>query len=87
MLEDEINWLDNFVPSEHLDVRETDDTLMAGHLRLIQTLLTCEGINKEEFGMDLLHNLLYNFLFPASKLIKDDSSQDLDNSMYNFSPK
>ena len=50
MLEDEIAWLSNFVPSEHLELKETDNCLLAGHLKLIKTLFTCEGVNKEEYG-------------------------------------
>lgn len=52
MLEDEINWLVNFVPSENGDdVRHIDNTLLAGHLQLIRTLLTCENVDKVESGM------------------------------------
>lgn len=51
MLEDEINWLVNFVPSENGDdVRLIDNTLLAGHLQLIRTLLTCENVDKVESG-------------------------------------
>ena len=54
MLEDEVGWLTNFVPSDGAGVRDTDNTLLAGHLRLIRTLLTCQAINKVinkvEFG-------------------------------------
>ena len=48
MLDDEIGWLNNFVPSEQ--TRDTDNMLLAGHLRLIHTLLTCEGVDKREIG-------------------------------------
>ena len=48
MLDDEIGWLHNFVPSEAS--KETDNTLLAGHLRLIHTLLTCHGVDKREIG-------------------------------------
>ena len=50
MLEDELAWLSNFVTSENIENRETDNTLLAGHLKLIKTLLTCEGINKRDVG-------------------------------------
>ena len=50
MLEDEVAWLSNFVPTEHPDLKETDNVLLAGHLKLIKTLFTCEGICKEEYG-------------------------------------
>ena len=50
MLEDEIAWLSNFVPSEHPDLKDTDNQLLAGHIKLIKTLFTCEGVDKAEYG-------------------------------------
>lgn len=50
MLDDELGWLSNFVPSENPEVRETDNTLLAGHLKLVKTLLTCEGVDKTSVG-------------------------------------
>lgn len=50
MLEDEIAWLSNFAPSRHAELQTMDNTLLAGHLHLIRTLFTCQGINKEELG-------------------------------------
>ncbi|XP_060555692.1 ubiquitin carboxyl-terminal hydrolase 24-like isoform X1 [Ruditapes philippinarum] len=71
MLEDEVAWLSNFVPTEHPDLMDTDNMLLAGHLKLIKTLFTCEGICKEEYGKALVHDLLHDFLFPASKTMMD----------------
>lgn len=50
MLEDEIAWLSNFVPSRHAELSQTDNILLAGHLKLIRTLLTCDCANKVEHG-------------------------------------
>lgn len=52
MLEDEINWLDNFEPSwtAELETSAADNTLLAGHLRLIKTLLSLCGTEKEQLG-------------------------------------
>jgi hypothetical protein len=50
MLEDEIVWLSNFVPSDGEGMREIDNALLAGHLQSIRTLLTCTGIDKNHFG-------------------------------------
>ena len=50
MLEDEVAWLGNFQPSEHPELRDTDNRLLAGHLNLIRTLFTCQNIHKEEYG-------------------------------------
>ncbi|KAL3868453.1 hypothetical protein ACJMK2_041259 [Sinanodonta woodiana] len=87
MLEDEINWLTNFVPSTHHELKETDNCLLAGHLKLIRTLFTCENVNKEEFGKMLVYDLLHDFLFPASKLMMDSlNGGNLDN-LSEFNPK
>ena len=51
MLEDEMAWLANFQPSGNPELRETDNTLLAGHLKMIKTLLTCEGLDKKAIGM------------------------------------
>ncbi|XP_035828590.1 LOW QUALITY PROTEIN: ubiquitin carboxyl-terminal hydrolase 24 [Aplysia californica] len=88
MLEDEIAWLSNFVPSRHTDLRQTDNTLLAGHLKLIRTLLTCEGVDKVEHGSGLVSDLLHDFLFPASKLMLDSMNQTAqDHNLAEFNPK
>ena len=51
MLEDEMAWLANFQPSDNPELRETDNTLLAGHLKMIKTLLTCEGLDKKTIGI------------------------------------
>lgn len=60
MLEDEISWLDNFEPTwtSELETSEADNILLAGHLRLIKTLLSLCGNEKEQFGssVTLIHN-------------------------------
>jgi len=53
MLDDEIAWLGNFVPSEATDLSEVDNALLAGHLRFIRTLFTCSSIDKSLFGTAL----------------------------------
>lgn len=61
MLEDEVTWLVNFVPSENGgDIRLTDNTLLAGHLHLIQTLLTCEHVDKVDAGRCFLRLHCFN---------------------------
>lgn len=52
MLEDEISWLDNFEPSwsSEMETSEADNILLAGHLRLIKTLLSLCGKEKELLG-------------------------------------
>ena len=42
MIEDEVNLLHNFGPCP----REEDCILLAGHLRLVQSLLSCDGVSK-----------------------------------------
>uniref|UniRef100_A0A3Q3MMV0 ubiquitinyl hydrolase 1 n=1 Tax=Mastacembelus armatus TaxID=205130 RepID=A0A3Q3MMV0_9TELE len=48
MLEDEISWLDNFEPSwsAEMETSEADNILLAGHLRLIKTLLYLYPLNQ-----------------------------------------
>ncbi|NXR07637.1 UBP24 hydrolase, partial [Semnornis frantzii] len=52
MLEDEITWLDNFEPNRtaECETSEADNILLAGHLRLIKTLLSLCGAEKEMVG-------------------------------------
>ncbi|KAJ7330596.1 Ubiquitin carboxyl-terminal hydrolase 24 [Desmophyllum pertusum] len=53
---------------------ENEFPLLAGHLKLIKTLFTCEGVDKKGLGDKLIKDLLDDFLFPASKLIFDTRS-------------
>lgn len=54
MLDDEIAWLGNFVPSEASSLSDVDNSLLAGHLRFIRTLFSCSSIDKSLFGTQLL---------------------------------
>ncbi|XP_053549190.1 ubiquitin carboxyl-terminal hydrolase 24 [Bombina bombina] len=71
MLEDEITWLDNFEPNRTVDCEtsEADNVWLAGHLRLIKTLLSLCGNEKEMLGPSLIKQLLDDFLFRASRII------------------
>ena len=63
MLEDEITWLDNFEPNRtaECETSEADNILLAGHLRLIKTLLSLCGAEKEMLGN-------YYFILPCDKI-------------------
>ncbi|KAM8875129.1 LOW QUALITY PROTEIN: ubiquitin carboxyl-terminal hydrolase 24 [Spinachia spinachia] len=76
MLEDEISWLDNFEPSwsSEMETSEADNILLAGHLRLIKTLLSLCGSDKEHLGASLIQQLLDDFLFRASRIIINSSN-------------
>ncbi|KAM7388544.1 hypothetical protein PAMP_024711 [Pampus punctatissimus] len=76
MLEDEISWLDNFEPSwsSEMETSEADNILLAGHLRLIKTLLSLCGNEKEHLGPSLIQQLLDDFLFRASRIIINSSN-------------
>ncbi|XP_073790154.1 ubiquitin carboxyl-terminal hydrolase 24 isoform X4 [Danio rerio] len=90
MLEDEISWLDNFEPTwtTELETSEADNILLAGHLRLIKTLLSLCGTEKEQFGPSLIQQLLDDFLFRASRIIlNSDSSSSTTASIHDFHPK
>jgi ubiquitin carboxyl-terminal hydrolase 9/24 len=68
LLSDELIWLSSYtVSSISNQLRIIDNILFLGHLKFIRTLLTCENIDKNEFGYDLIRLLIDQFLFPASK--------------------
>ncbi|CAF4075236.1 unnamed protein product, partial [Rotaria magnacalcarata] len=51
ILTNEFNWLSSYTASiTSSELRTIDNILFVGHLRFIRTLLTCENINKIEFG-------------------------------------
>lgn len=64
MISDEINWLINFSPTKSL--REIDSVLISGHLNLIKSLLTADGVNKIACGKQIIPYLMKVYLFPAS---------------------
>ncbi|KAG1652915.1 Ubiquitin carboxyl-terminal hydrolase 24 [Nymphon striatum] len=86
MISDEISWLNNFTTSSHVDLQESDCALLSGHLFLIRSLLTGEGINKSKIGRTLIPDIIENCLFPASKMIAegglDKSSSDQNSSLF-----
>ncbi|KAG2461370.1 UBP24 hydrolase, partial [Polypterus senegalus] len=91
MLEDEISWLDNFEPTwtAELETSEADNILLAGHLRLIKTLLSLCGTEKEQLGPSLIQQLLDDFLFRASRIIlnSNSSASSVAISQQDFHPK
>ncbi|MGH0140922.1 UNVERIFIED_CONTAM: hypothetical protein FKN15_073043 [Acipenser sinensis] len=91
MLEDEINWLDNFEPTwtAELETSEADNILQAGHLRLIKTLLSLCGNDKEQLGPSLIQQLLDDFLFRASRIILNSNNPTGSSSIsqQDFHPK
>ncbi|KAM9385228.1 ubiquitin carboxyl-terminal hydrolase 24 isoform 3-T3 [Pholidichthys leucotaenia] len=90
MLEDEISWLDNFEPSwnSEMETSEADNILLAGHLRLIKTLLSLCGNEKEHLGPSLIQQLLDDFLFRASRIIINSSNPTTSPApIHDFHPK
>uniref|UniRef100_A0A8B9K721 Ubiquitin carboxyl-terminal hydrolase 24 n=1 Tax=Astyanax mexicanus TaxID=7994 RepID=A0A8B9K721_ASTMX len=90
MLEDEISWLDNFEPTwtSELETSEADNILQAGHLRLIKTLLSLCGNEKEQFGPSLIQQLLDDFLFRASRIILNSNNPTSTTApLHDFHPK
>nr|XP_044995148.1 ubiquitin carboxyl-terminal hydrolase 24 isoform X2 [Jaculus jaculus] len=91
MLEDEITWLDNFEPNRtaECETSEADNILLAGHLRLIKTLLSLCGTEKEMLGSSLIKPLLDDFLFRASRIILNSHSPAASAaiSQQDFHPK
>ncbi|XP_044158175.1 ubiquitin carboxyl-terminal hydrolase 24 isoform X2 [Bufo gargarizans] len=91
MLEDEISWLDNFEPNRtaECETTEVDNVWLAGHLRLIKTLLSLCGGEKEILGPSLIKQLLDDFLFRASRIILNSNSPAGSGSLsqQDFHPK
>jgi hypothetical protein len=73
MLEDELTFLHSYGPCS----REEDCTLLAGHLRLVEALLSAEGVSTDEVGRNVISDLLDSHLFPASKVIVEGSQQQV----------
>jgi len=67
MIEDEITWLFNFSPCN----KTNDSTLLAGHIKLVKSLLSCQGVNKKDVGASIISQFITTYLFPASKLISE----------------
>ena len=64
MMEDEITFLNNFTTCHRLQI---DCVLIAGHLRLMESLVTCDGVDKTAVGKTLIPELLNVYLFPSSR--------------------
>ena len=67
LLSVELTWLSAYAVSTSKELRVIDNILFMGHLKFIRTLLTCEDIDKNEVGIELIRLLIDQFLFPASK--------------------
>ena len=44
---------------------------LTGHLKLAESLATCDGMDKVEVGKMLITEILNSYLFPSSRLIAD----------------
>eukprot|EP00095_Tigriopus_kingsejongensis_P003305 maker-scaffold355_size198070-snap-gene-0.39 protein:Tk03305 transcript:maker-scaffold355_size198070-snap-gene-0.39-mRNA-1 annotation:"ubiquitin carboxyl-terminal hydrolase 24 isoform x8" len=83
MIDDELTFLVNFTVSNRFE----DCTVLAGHLKVVETLLTCEGVDKKKLGKKLVPDLLSSFLFPASRIRTDASDPGSRKQNLNFYPK
>ena len=66
MMEDEITFLNNFTTCHRLHI---DCVLIAGHLRLMEALVTCDGVEKVVVGKTLIPEILNIYLFPSSRYV------------------
>ncbi|CAF3766292.1 unnamed protein product [Rotaria magnacalcarata] len=92
LLSDEFSWLSTYtVSSTSNELRSIDNILFIGHLKFIRTLLTCENINKNKIGRELIRLLVDQFLFPASKHMSlpiESANNEIDsNDDSAFEPK
>ena len=88
ILTTELNWLSNYtVSTTSNELRAIDNILFIGHLRFIRMLLTCENIDKIEFGLVFIRLLIDQFLFPASKRMSspmvpvNNDNDSMDNAV------
>ena len=59
--------------------------MIAGHLNLLRALFSCDGVDKAKNGSRLVHQLLANFLFPASSRMLDGGDW-ISDRVLDFSP-
>lgn len=70
LLTEEFTWLSTYTfSSNSKELQMIDNVLLLGHLKFIRTLLTCENVDKNQFGRECILLLLDQYLFPASKKI------------------
>ncbi|XP_065904481.1 ubiquitin carboxyl-terminal hydrolase 24-like isoform X2 [Dysidea avara] len=84
-LDVEIDWLRNVEIEEHSG--EEMQMLLAGHLKLVTALFSCEGIEKKKYGKDLCCSLIHQFLFPASTLIVSLVEESQSTEVLDISPR
>ena len=77
MLEDELTFLNTYVPCSR---NKSDDcNLIAGHLKVVEALISADGIDVSDVGFDnVIVELLDTHLFPASKVILEGSLHGRD---------
>ena len=77
MLEDELTFLNTYVPCSR---NKSDDcNLIAGHLKVVEALISADGIDVSDVGFDnVILELLDTHLFPASKVILEGSLHGRD---------
>ena len=54
----------------------SDSILLTGHIKLLKSLLSCQGVDKREVGRAVIPQFLTTYLFPASKLISEGGLTD-----------
>jgi ubiquitin carboxyl-terminal hydrolase 9/24 len=69
LLENELQLVDDVYL--HKQTSSDLQNLIAGHLNLLRALYSCDGVNKAKTGPQLVHQILSNFLFPASSHMLD----------------
>ncbi len=88
LLTEELTWLSTYtVASTSNELRTMDNILFIGHLKFIRTLLTCENIDKNKIGVELIRLLIDQFLFPASKRMSSSNNENDSIDDLIFEPK
>ena len=72
MVEDELTFLQNYVPCPRVE----DCTLLAGHLKLVEALVSADGASTATVGKNIIPVILDAYLFPASQVISESCNTE-----------
>ena len=69
-----LSWKIHLIKSNYYS--SSDSILLTGHIKLLKSLLSCQGVDKREVGRAVIPQFLTTYLFPASKLISEGGLSD-----------
>ena len=72
----EVYFYGKYVKLNQIYYSSSDSILLTGHIKLLKSLLSCQGVDKREVGRAVIPQFLTTYLFPASKLISEGGLSD-----------